>query len=60
MVGARFNDVEETSDLQDNLEYVMEKIWCECPAAGHLRSIKDVLASVRQQRDPGGSLELAP
>jgi hypothetical protein len=30
-----FNDVEETSDLQDNLEYVMEKIWYECPAAGH-------------------------
>ena len=27
-----FNKVEEGSDLQDNLEYVLEKVWYECPA----------------------------
>ena len=27
-----FNKVEEGSRLQDDLEYVMEKIWYECPA----------------------------
>jgi hypothetical protein len=27
-----FNSSEEESDVRDNLEYVMEKIWYECPA----------------------------
>ncbi|MGH7171231.1 MAG: hypothetical protein ACRELF_01250 [Gemmataceae bacterium] len=27
-----FDKVEEGSRLQDDLEYVMEKIWYECPA----------------------------
>jgi hypothetical protein len=27
-----FNKIEEGSSLQDNLEYVLEKIWYECPA----------------------------
>ena len=29
-----FNEREEASTLQDNLEYVMEKIWFGCPAPG--------------------------
>ena len=28
-----FNDAERSDPLQDNLEYVLEKIWYECPAA---------------------------
>jgi hypothetical protein len=28
-----FNKIEEGSSLQDNLEYVLEKIWYECPAS---------------------------
>ncbi len=28
-----FNDVEQPSALQDNLEFVLEKVWYECPAA---------------------------
>ncbi|HTU91992.1 MAG TPA: hypothetical protein VMF69_18055 [Gemmataceae bacterium] len=28
-----FDKAEEGSRLQDDLEYVMEKIWYECPAA---------------------------
>lgn len=28
-----FDKIEEGSRLQDDLEYVMEKIWYECPAA---------------------------
>lgn len=28
-----FDKVEEGSRLQDDLEYVMEKIWYECPAS---------------------------
>lgn len=28
-----FNDVETTGTLQDDLEYVLEKIWYECPAS---------------------------
>jgi hypothetical protein len=27
-----FDEIEEGSDLQNNLEYVMQKIWYECPA----------------------------
>jgi hypothetical protein len=27
-----FDKIEEGSGLQDNLEYVMEKTWYECPA----------------------------
>ena len=27
-----FDDSDEESSLRDNLEYVMEKIWYECPA----------------------------
>ncbi len=27
-----FNKIEEGSDLQNNLEYVLEKVWFECPA----------------------------
>jgi hypothetical protein len=27
-----FNKIEEGSDRQNNLEYVLEKIWYECPA----------------------------
>jgi hypothetical protein len=27
-----FNDAEQSSALQDNLEYVLEKLWYECPA----------------------------
>lgn len=29
-----FDDSDEQSDLRDNLEYVLEKIWYECPARG--------------------------
>ncbi|HEV3255303.1 MAG TPA: hypothetical protein VG013_00355 [Gemmataceae bacterium] len=29
-----FDKAEEGSGLQDDLEYVMEKIWYECPAPG--------------------------
>lgn len=28
-----FDDVLESSPMQDDLEYVLEKIWYECPAA---------------------------
>lgn len=28
-----FNASDEESDVRDNLEYVMEKIWYECPAS---------------------------
>jgi hypothetical protein len=27
-----FDDSHEQSELRDNLEYVLEKIWYECPA----------------------------
>ena len=27
-----FDESDEESDLRDNLEYVMEKVWYECPA----------------------------
>jgi hypothetical protein len=27
-----FNDSDEESELRDNLEYVLEKVWYECPA----------------------------
>lgn len=34
-----FNDRTDGGELQDRLEYVMEKIWYECPATeGMLRS----------------------
>ena len=28
----KFDDVERSSTLKDNLEYVLEKLWYECPA----------------------------
>jgi hypothetical protein len=28
-----FDDSNQPSALQDNLEYVLEKVWYECPAA---------------------------
>ena len=28
-----FDNSDEESDFRDNLEYVMEKIWYECPSA---------------------------
>ena len=30
-----FDRAEEENSLQDNLEYVMEKVWYECPARGN-------------------------
>ena len=27
-----FNDSDEQSELRNNLEYVLEKVWYECPA----------------------------
>ena len=32
-VESGFNDSVESSPLQDNLEYVLERLWYECPAA---------------------------
>jgi hypothetical protein len=29
-----FNNSDEPSALKDNLEYVLEKVWYECPAGG--------------------------